>query len=191
MPRSPSRRTPGRQPSARWPAGCGDAWQRRSAGPDRSDGGARRCDRAGGGRRGPDPSPPLRSPRQVSRLVRMKRHRKGHSTNGQGFGSEPTDNAIADGTPQEAGSLPLWLLLIHISEAPERVKCWDLMPVTPEAAGSSPVDPAILRSPAASFGWQAKRVTITRRMSTVARSVKVDRHFSNYLLASHLHLLRL
>jgi hypothetical protein len=41
-------------------------------------------------------------------------------------------------------------------------------PVTPEAAGSSPVDPAILRSPAASYGRQAKRVIFTRRMSAVA-----------------------
>ena len=54
------------------------------------------------------------------------------------------------------------------------VKACGPLPVTPEAAGSSPVDPAILRSPAASYGWQAKRVIYTRRMSTVARSAKVD-----------------
>jgi hypothetical protein len=43
------------------------------------------------------------------------------------------------------------------------------MPVTPEAAGSSPVDPAILRSPPASFGWQAKRACFNaRRLSAVA-----------------------
>src|SRR5437762_3186246 len=39
----------------------------------------------------------------------------------------------------------------------KELKICDLMTVTPEAAGSSPVDPAILRSSPASYGLQAKR----------------------------------